>query len=73
MDSGMGFANLSRIKDHVIMKGGSIMFREKLRMATAIIVVFLTVFFVSGTGYAGEKITIAEFNWSGAVVVTHVM
>ncbi len=49
------------------------MFRGKLRMATVIIMVFLTVLFVSVTVYAGEKITIAEFNWSGAVVVTHVM
>lgn len=73
MDNGTEFGNLSRIKDIVIMKGGSIMFRGKLRMATVIIVVFLAVLFVSGTVYAGEKITIAEFNWSGAIVVTHVM
>ena len=49
------------------------MFRKKLRMVTFNIVLFLTILFVSGAVYAGEKITIAEFNWTGAVAVTHVM
>ena len=45
----------------------------KLHRAIVIMVVFVTLLFVRGTVYAEEKITIAEFNWSGAVVVTQVM